>query len=390
MNTTRVNGCTCTTKKNSKRSEVWNTFLEFRKAGRRPILLDSSKGWSYVALPAIEQPPVDFSVRGKADEGPDFIGGWVGFLTYDLGVEWLGVKSRHVTALPKQWWRFCDEVYAFEVTEEDVFEGPEFSLKSLKDAISFENYKKALEEIQELERAGESYQINFTYPFRGDFSGDAFGLYSSLFQKNPSAHCFFAEDDDWAIASNSPERLFSLRGRQLRAEPIKGTVPAGVDSSQLLNDKKAEAELTMIVDLLRNDLARVSKPGSVKVPQHREIMQLSHVKHTYSVVESELKEEATIEDALKSIFPGGSITGCPKKRTVEIIDRLENFSRGAYCGSAGFISVNGNADFNIMIRTATIKNGRMEFPVGGGILVDSSIEAEWEETLAKVGVLISL
>ncbi len=390
MNTTRVNGCMCITKKNSKRSEVWSTFLEFRKAGRRPILLDSSKGWSYVALPALVQKPVDFSVRGEVREGPEFIGGWIGFLTYDLGMEWMGMKSRHAPTLPKQWWRFCDEVYAFEVTEEDGLEGGDFVLSGLEATLSFEEYKKNLEEIQELEKAGETYQVNFTYPFRGDFSGDPFALYMALFQKNPSTHCFFAEDEDWAIASNSPERLFSLHGRKLRAEPIKGTVAANVDSEILLNDKKAEAELTMIVDLLRNDLARVSKVGSVKVPVHREIMQLSHVKHSYSVIESELKEGVNLDEVLHALFPGGSITGCPKKRTMEIIDRLENFSRGAYCGSAGFISVNGNADFNIMIRSGTIQNGQLEFPVGGGILVDSNVEAEWGESLVKAGALKSL
>lgn len=349
-------------------------------------------------MPAREQPSIDedlgflerLETRESLEGEPPFVGGWLGFLTYDLGLEWMGLQSQHRSNLPKMWWRFCDEVYAFQVTNEAAIEFPSFSVKDFQSTLSREVYENAIVEIHRLERDGDTYQVNFAQEFLGEFSGDPFGLYTRLFAANPSAMCFYAEDEDWAICSNSPERLVSLRGRTLRAEPIKGTVGRGEDPSFLLRDEKSQAELTMIVDLLRNDLGKVARLGTVKVPEHQSIMELANVYHTYSVVEAELAEGKTIANILRALFPGGSITGCPKKRTMEIIDRLENFSRGAYCGSAGYVSVNGHADFNIMIRTATVQNGRVSFPSGGGIVMDSKAEAELQESVQKADVISQL
>lgn len=390
------------TKKNSKRSQVWAKFLELRSEGRSPVLMDSAGGRSLLCVPAAKQVPVGTAVER---------GLWVGVLPYD------GDSA----------WKYCEEVYEFFVVEEDVCEGggvdtsqaairaarpsltslssvhpslsqvpplQNFSLTGFTPSLSFEQYEQKIKAIHQYLRDGESYQVNFTFPFDGDFEGDPFDLYMTLFAANPSAMCFYMEglgcDGSEVLVSNSPERLFSLKDGLLRAEPIKGTLPVDQDPKFLLKDEKSFAELTMIVDLLRNDLGKVAKVGSVRVPEHQVLMKLAHVWHTYSIVEADLAEGKTALDALQAVFPGGSITGCPKIRTMEIIDRLEGYSRGLYCGSAGYIDAAGNADFNILIRSATIKNGRLRFPVGGGIVMDSDAQMEWQEAFAKASVLQQL
>jgi anthranilate/para-aminobenzoate synthase component I len=398
MTTQRVNMNTCTTKKNARRSQVWDCFLKLRSEGRNPILMDSSKGWSFVCVPDSVQPQwaedlafLDALPRREAQAGePPFVGGWVGFLSYDWGLKEMGLTSKHKAGLPLMWWKYCMEVYAFEVVNEDAEVPADFVLGALEAGMSYAEYEAKIAKIHALLRDGECYQINLTQPFRGSFEGDPFALYAALFQKNPSAMCFYAEDEDWALCSNSPERLVSLRGDVLRAEPIKGTVGANEDPQFLLKDEKSYAELTMIVDLLRNDLGRVAELGSVRVLEHQALMALKNVWHTYSVIEAKLAPEHGVADLLRAVFPGGSITGCPKKRAMQWIDLLENFSRGAYCGSAGYVSLNGNADFNIMIRTGTVQNGQLEFPVGGGIVVDSQAHEEWEEQQKKLGVVRGL
>lgn len=373
---TRVSTSTCTTTKNSKRSAVWNCFLKHRARGA--ILMDSSDGWSFVCVPAQEQPNFGpLKTREPLLDEPPFVGGWVGYVEYGA---WPS----------KQWWKYCDEVYAFQVMEEDDFEGPNFELNGFGPRLDVGEYAKKMARVHEWLRDGECYQICFTHPFEGDFSGDPFGLYVALFQANPSAMCFYAEEGNWAVLSNSPERLVSLRQGRLRAEPIKGTVAASADPRHLRTDEKTYAELTMIVDLLRNDLGKVSKLGSVEVVEHQALMQLKNVWHSYSVIEADLREGLTALDALAAVFPGGSVTGCPKIRAMEKIAELEGYERGVYCGSAGYFSLNGNADFNIMIRTGRVEDGRLRFPSGGGIVADSVAEAEYQETLDKAGVLRDL
>ncbi len=373
MSTTKANTSTCTTKKKCKRSEVWKCFLEHR--GRGAILMDSAEGWSFVCVPAEDQPEFgELETREASGSEPPFVGGWVGFKEYG----------------DKEWWKYCLEVYAFEVEEEDAFEGPSFELSDFGPKMSVEEYEGKIKKIRELLWDGEVYQVCFTHPFEGDFKGDPFGLYVELFMKNPSAMCFYAEEDDWAVVSNSPERLVSLRGGRLRSEPVKGTVARGEDPEFLLKDEKTYAELTMIVDLLRNDLGKVARLGTVNVKEHQSLMELENVWHSYSVIEAELADGKGLMDVLDAVFPGGSITGCPKIRAMEYIAELEDYERGVYCGSAGYISLNGNADFNIMIRTGRVQNGKLVFPSGGGIVMDSDASAEYQETLDKVGVIKSL
>lgn len=333
-----------------------NTFTT-TMSSRRPLYFFTGKK-GVAAFPASARPHFLKFPRG---------GLWVAILNYEGDAAWI----------------YCDRVE--EVSLSDLKAG-KFSIGGFGGGLSFEEYRSKIDEIKEYLRDGESYQVNFAQEFSGEFSGDPLGLFVAMQELNPAEMAFYGEFDNRVIVSNSPERLFSLKGGVLRAEPIKGTVAAGEDPSFLLRDEKSQAELTMIVDLLRNDLGRVGK--NVRVPVHAAIMKLANVSHAYSVVEADTK--AGVLEILKAVFPGGSVTGCPKIRTMEIIGRLESFKRGTYCGSAGFVLPNGDADFNIMIRTATVSGGRVSFPAGGGILIDSDARAEFEETLAKSSIIRSL
>ena len=410
------------------------SFLKLRHL--RPVLMQSAEGWSFICVPDEVQPEwgevtlgrklrrgEDFGAcqggltweglpgkpkflnrsENNEDENMPFVGGWVGFVSYNQGCEWMGVESRFESPVPKMWWKFCSkgvgispegEMRFFGGLDEsdfrEDFELPEFRMGEVKANISREEYEEGISEVKKLLRDGETYQVNFAQEFVADFEGDAFGLYMKMFEANPSEMCFFAEGDGWAVCSNSPERLFSLRDGVLRAEPIKGTVGKNEDPEFLLKDEKTYAELTMIVDLLRNDLGKVAKVGSVKVREHQALMELKNVWHTFSRVEADLMEGKNAWDVLRALFPGGSIVGCPKKRTMEIIDRLVDFSWGAYCGSAGYVSLNGNADFNIMIRTAQVVDGKARFGAGGGIVMDSDVGEEYQETLDKAEIFTKL
>lgn len=306
---------------------------------------------------------------------------WRGFLSYEFGYKFLGIKPR-------------------EKAGQNV---PAGGCLDMRAALSREIYFSKIEKIKEYLRAGETYQVNFSYPFyiRVPPSFSASQFFHELSSRNPSPHPFFYENDNFAVISNSPELL--VRGYWIsipngskkfiiETRPIKGTVPRGrtpeedeLQIQKLLASKKEEAELTMIVDLERNDLGKVCKPGTVRIVQHRAIEKYSHVIHTASVVQGELEDGKDVFDVLEAVFPGGSVTGCPKKRTMEIIDELEDTRRGVYCGSAGTIEADGSFEFNIMIRTAFLdkQTGLLTFRSGGGIVIDSDPEKEYEETLHK-------
>lgn len=366
MSTTRASSNTSTTKKNA-----FNCFLEYRHL--RPFLFVSEER-TIVAVPT----------RSKSEHTKK-TGGFFGYFSYDQGLKDMGIKSRHKCEIPLKRWKYCDKIFEFKGGIKG--EG-EFELSNFKPGLTEKKYSAKIEGIKKLLRKGESYQVNFAQEFKGDFLGDPFAFFCAMYEKNPSDMSFYYEEKDFAICSNSPERLVSLRDGVLRSEPIKGTIGIDENPEKLLNSEKAYAELTMIVDLMRNDLGKISKIGSVKVKKHQELMKLANVWHTYSVIESELS--APVSEVLNAVFPGGSVTGCPKKRTMEIIDKLEDFSRGAYCGSAGYILDNGDADFNIMIRTGIVSGGELRFPAGGGILIDSNANEEYLETLKKAAVVSGL
>jgi para-aminobenzoate synthetase component 1 len=214
-------------------------------------------------------------------------------------------------------------------------------------------------------------------------------LFSALRKVNPSFYGAYLNCGDHVVISSSPELFLRQRGRMIETRPIKGTRPRGRDEredralkQELIDSAKEAAELTMIVDLERNDLGRVCEYGSVEVPSHRGVEALPSLFHTVSTVRGRLREGAGAIDILRATFPGGSISGCPKIRAIEIIDELEPVRRHVYTGAIGFIGA-GDLSLSIAIRTMTVASGRLYYHVGSGIVADSDPAKEYEETLHK-------
>jgi len=260
-----------------------------------------------------------------------------------------------------------------------------------------EGYLKAVDAIREYIAQGHVYQVNLSQRFQMSFSGDSWNLFRALFERNPAPFFAYIQAGDHQIVSTSPERFLQRAGRHVETRPIKGTAPRGETPEAdtrlreaLVRSRKDDAELSMIVDLLRNDLGKVCEGGSVRVTEHKRVEAYQNVYHLVSVVEGDLASERDSVDLLRATFPGGSITGCPKIRAMEIIDELESHRRHVYTGSIGYISFHDTMDLSIAIRTATVTGGQLVFSVGGGIVIDSDPEAEFEETLHKGRTLMDL
>jgi para-aminobenzoate synthetase component 1 len=245
--------------------------------------------------------------------------------------------------------------------------------------------------------AGDIYQANLSQRFQTILpEGDSpFALYQRLRRLNPAPFAAYLNFGDIVIASASPERFLQLRGGWVETRPIKGTRPRGATpvedkahARELLASEKDRAENVMIVDLLRNDLSRVCRDHTVTVPELCVLESYATVHHLVSTVVGQLNPGATAIDLLRATFPGGSITGAPKIRAMEIIAALEPTQRGPYCGSIGYVGFDGNIDSSITIRTYAIKNNVVTFQAGGGIVADSDPAAEYEETLTKAGALM--
>jgi len=243
-------------------------------------------------------------------------------------------------------------------------------------------------------RAGDCYQANLTREFRVGYSGDPWDLYRHLHDTNPAPMGAFLEYPFGSVLSSSPERFVTVEGRAVVTRPIKGTRRRRADpaqdalaSAELLASEKDRAENVMIVDLLRNDLGRVCAPGSVAAPEICKLESFATVHHLVSTVTGQLAAGRDALDLLEACFPGGSITGAPKRRAMEIIDELEPHRREVYCGAIGYLTAAGRMDMNIPIRTTVCANGELRFYAGGGIVADSSPEAEFEETEVKIAAI---
>ena len=257
-------------------------------------------------------------------------------------------------------------------------------------------YMDAIDKIKEYIKSGDIYQVNMSQRFITDFSGDAFELFKYLYKVNPAPFFAYLNCNNHHIVSTSPERFVKLDGDNVETRPIKGTRPRSnsLDEDALLkhqlqNSNKDDAELSMIVDLMRNDIGKVCKGGSVSVTEHKRVEAYKNVFHLISIVEGTLDSKYDCIDLIKATFPGGSITGCPKIRSMEIIDELESNKRHIYTGSIGYISFHDTMDFSIAIRTATIINNNLIFSVGGGVVYDSDPSDEYDETLHKGQTLLT-
>jgi para-aminobenzoate synthetase component 1 len=239
-------------------------------------------------------------------------------------------------------------------------------------------------------RSGDIYQVNLSHRLSVELPISSWELFEKLSAISPAPFSAFLDCGDFQIASSSPEEFLRLSGSQIRTRPIKGTRPRSADpirdaqlSYELQTSAKEISELVMITDLLRNDLGRVCEYGSVQVPDLTRLEKFAQVQHLVSTVEGQLRSDVTHFAAFASCFPGGSITGAPKIRAMEIIDELEPISRGPYTGALGYLGFNRESQLSIIIRTAICKDSRAHFNVGAGIVADSNPEAEYEETLAK-------
>ncbi len=237
---------------------------------------------------------------------------------------------------------------------------------------------------------GEIYQVNLSQQFRYQSTLDPFILFQRLQALNPNPFSAYLQLPFGSIISGSPERFLRKQGRRLETRPIKGTAPRKTcpeadqtSRVQLIQSAKEQAELLMITDLMRNDLSRVSTAGSVRVQELQRCEEYTNVFHLLSIIQSTVKPDLHPVDVIRACFPGGSITGCPKLRAMEVIEELEKRPRGIYTGCIGYLNGNGDFDWNLAIRTLTYQQGIVDVQLGGGIVADSDPQLEYEETLHK-------
>ncbi|XQF92080.1 aminodeoxychorismate synthase component I [Pseudoalteromonas espejiana] len=357
----------------------------------------------------------------KAANNLPFNGGWLGYFGYDLGriIESIPTTAAHDITLPQmavglyvdaliydkhqQSWFYISQpkVNRLALYEQHLAEkvnNTDFALTTdWQSNMSEQTYAEKFAHINAYLKSGDCYQINLAQRFNAGFKGSPWQAYKKLRDANKAPFSSFINHPRGAILSISPERFIAVNNNIVETKPIKGTLPRMADAiadqqqaRALESSTKDRAENVMIVDLLRNDLGKVAKPGSVKVPSLFAIESFPAVHHLVSTVTAELDEGKTPVDQLEAAFPGGSITGAPKIRAMEIIEELEPHRRSIYCGSIGYLSACGNMDTSITIRTLVCHNQQIYCWAGGGIVADSKVELEYQETYDKVNKILPL
>jgi para-aminobenzoate synthetase component 1 len=417
-----------------------------------PFLVVSSRGSEITIARGAEQSSLQgnpFDVlnhflevyRLESDSPPvPFIGGAVGYFSYDLChfIERLPTTAIDDLQLPECYFGFYDLVLAFDnqqgkayiistgfpemrepertkraarrlnETKDKLAEMPRHDTEapltpvsspatpaSLRGGFTHREYVAAVEKARQYIIAGDIFEVNLSQRFEAELSIAPYELYQRLRQINPAPFACYLGFDEVSVVSASPERFLRIQGDQVETRPIKGTRPRGKTpdedealAKELVSSVKDRAENTMIVDLERNDLGRVCRYGTVKVTELAILEMFPTVFHLTSTVVGRLREGKNGIDLLKATFPGGSITGAPKVRAMEIIDELEPTRRSIYTGNIGYLSFNGDLDLNIVIRTFIIKGGKAYYQVGGAVVYDSDPEAEYQETLDKARALV--
>ncbi|MFB2728425.1 aminodeoxychorismate synthase component I [Shewanella mangrovisoli] len=280
----------------------------------------------------------------------------------------------------------------------DTTKQAEFRLTSPWSAqLTKAQYTSKFNQVQAYLHSGDCYQINLTQRFEAEYQGDEWRAYCKLRSANQAPFSAFMRLDDNAILSISPERFIQLRGDDIQTKPIKGTLPRHSDpvldkqaAQVLAHSPKDRAENVMIVDLLRNDIGKVAAPGTVQVPHLFAVESFPAVHHLVSTVTAKLDPQYHACNLLRAAFPGGSITGAPKIRAMEIIEELEPSRRSLYCGSMGYISQDGQMDTSITIRTLVAEQGKLYCWAGGGIVADSNVDAEYQESFDKISRILPL
>jgi len=410
-------------------------------AGADPFLTLTASGRRIVALRGAdaevwEDDPFDAlraTLNGcrlpAADLPTPFPAGAVGFLAYDLGrrIERLPERARDDLELLDLCLDFHDAVITWDHVTGEVFvtstglprrgrdaeerarERAEALIRGmgeggpadfppaparpgpLRSTFTRAAYEAAVARAKDYIAAGDIYQVNLSQRFQVESPDSGLAIYHRLADANPASFAAYLTSPCGAeVVSASPERFLRVEGNRIETRPIKGTCPRGRDAEEdrrlaeaLLASEKDRAELTMIVDLLRSDLGRVSRFGSVRVAEFPALTRHPTVHHLHGTVVAELAPGRDVIDLLRASFPGGSITGAPKVRAMEIVEEFEPVRRGVYTGSIGYLAFDGRADLSIAIRTLVVKQGRVTFSVGGGIVADSDPAREYEETLHK-------
>jgi anthranilate synthase component 1 len=351
-----------------------------------------------------------------------FTGGWLLFLSYELGAEIeprLRLPAAPDVAMPVALALRCPAAIVVDRIDRLTHLIVEQGSEKLLDALQFDldtaalpvpgplprividedaphSFLEGVEAVQEYLRAGDVFQVNLSREWRAHFAGAATPaqVFASLRRANPAPFAGLFQWQDWAIVSSSPERLVEVRGNRVSTRPIAGTRPrtGGDDDAarlrELIGHPKERAEHVMLIDLERNDLGRVCTPGSVVVDELMTLESYAHVHHIVSNVSGKLRAGTSPGSVIRAVFPGGTITGCPKVRTMEIIAELEGAGRGAYTGSLGYLDRDGGLDLNILIRTLTMCGSILRFRAGAGIVTDSVASQELEETRAKARGLL--
>jgi para-aminobenzoate synthetase component I len=377
-------------------------------------------------------------VENSSQDMPNglFCGGWIGYFSYELGRFVEKIPQTTIDDLQMPFIRLCfyDKLIAYDHAEDTFWlialqltgdnENPHEKLaylekllvKSYKTSvpqpapgdldnidlsqfrcnINSDYYFRAIEKIKRYIYDGDVYQINFSQRFDCDYSAPSIDLFNWQNYYNPAGYAAYIDAGNFQIVSTSPEMFITIEDGLISTKPIKGTRPRTNDRTadnknlnELAESIKEQAELNMIIDLERNDLARICIPGTRKVTQPRTVETYPTVFHAVATVAGRLREDITFCDILKAMFPGGSITGAPKVAAMKIIDQTEPTARGIYTGSIGLIGLDGNVSLNIAIRTIIISGKRAYAQTGGGIVADSDPTAEWDETITKARALLA-
>jgi anthranilate synthase component I len=346
-----------------------------------------------------------------------FVGGAVGYISYDavryweklpkkdpinqdfpdleMGIFDDGFIFNHVAKKAFYYYRQENRLNEVEALLEQPSESEVLSYSTPKVETQKEQFQKAVEKAKKYVTAGDIFQVVLSKRYQFQLNGSLIPFYQSLRTINPSPYMYYLKSGERQIVGSSPEMLVRIDNRVVETFPIAGTKPVAENpqennrlASELLADPKERAEHVMLVDLARNDLGRISKYGSVSVPEFMKVHQYSHVQHIVSQVVGELTENLQSYDALRAVFPAGTVSGAPKVRAMEIIDELEQCKRGPYAGAVGYFSYNGNADFAITIRTLFANRNKAYIQAGAGIVADSDPEREWFETDHKAEALM--
>ncbi|CAK2512118.1 aminodeoxychorismate synthase component I [Vibrio crassostreae] len=349
-----------------------------------------------------------------------FVGGALGYFSYDLGrrVETLPSRAKRDIEAPDmavglyEWAVVVDhQLKTACIVGNNIEQHHDWLMQQLVQSksthaafglttpwqsnMSEESYATKFDSVQEYLLSGDCYQINLAQRFNAQYQGSEWLAYDKLEQYNSAPFSGFIRLANCAIISVSPERFLELKDNVIETKPIKGTRPRSDDhviddanAQDLASSDKDQAENLMIVDLLRNDIGRVAKPGTVHVPKLFDIESFPAVHHLVSTIRADLDDQYSATDLLRACFPGGSITGAPKVRAMQIIEELEPHRRSAYCGSIGYISRNGRMDTSITIRTLVAENNTLYAWAGGGVVFDSDCASEYQETLDKLSRIL--